>query len=138
MTAKSVSQLLDDLGVTKTHSRPYNANDNPFSEAQFKTLKYRPDYPNPFGSAADARSWAHAFFDWYNHQHHHTALGLLTPATVHQGQAAQLTAQRQGTLRIAYNLHPERFVKGVPTPPQPPDAVWINPPKSNPDTSFRV
>jgi putative transposase len=138
MTAKSVAQLLDDLGVAKTHSRPYNSNDNPFSEAQFKTLKYRPDYPYLFGSAADARFWAHAFFAWYNHQHHHSGLGLLTPATVHLGDAAQVTAQRQHTLRVAYNLHPERFVKGAPMPPQPPDAVWINPPKSVIDASFRV
>lgn len=138
MIAKSVAQLLDDLGVTKTHSRPYNSNDNPFSEAQFKTLKYRPDYPNPFGSTADARSWAHAFFAWYNYQHHHTGLGLLTPATVHLGDAAQVTARRHDTLRVAYNLHPERFVKGAPMPPQLPDAVWINPPKSVFVTPFRV
>jgi len=128
MTAKSLAQLLDDLGVTKTHSRPYNANDNPFSEAQFKTMKYRPDYPERFADLTQAHTWAHAFFGWYNNDHHHTSLGLLTPAIVHYGQAPQVTAQRQATLAVAYNLHPERFVKGVPLPPQPPAAVWINPP----------
>lgn len=128
MTAKSLAQLLDDLGVTKTHSRPYTANDNPFSEAQFKTMKYRPDYPVRFADPTQAHAWAHAFFGWYNNEHHHTSLGLLTPAIVHYGQATQVTAQRQATLTVAYNLHPERFVKGVPQPPQPPVAVWINPP----------
>ena len=128
MTAKSLAQLLDDLGVTKTHSRPYTANDNPFSEAQFKTMKYRPDYPERFADPTQARTWAHTFFGWYNNEHHHTSLGLLTPAIVHYGQATQVTAQRQATLTVAYNLHPERFVKGGPRPPQPPTAVWINPP----------
>lgn len=128
MTAKSLAQLLDDLGVTKTHSRPYTANDNPFSEAQFKTMKYRPDYPERFADPTQARTWAHTFFGWYNNEHHHTSLGLLTPAIVHYGQATQVTAQRQATLTVAYNLHPERFVKGGPQPPQPPTAVWINPP----------
>jgi len=131
MTAKTLAQLLDDLGVIKTHSRPYNANDNPFSEAQFKTMKYRPDYPDRFGCAAAARTWAQRFFAWYNHEHHHTSLALLTPAAVHTGQAAQLTAQRQATLLVAYDLHPERFVKGAPQPPPLPAAVWINPPAAS-------
>jgi putative transposase len=138
MTAKTVAQLLDDLSVTKTHSRPYTANDNPFSEAQFKTMKYRPDYPDRFGCLPDARVWAQAFFDWYNNHHHHSSLGLLTPAIVHAGCAVQVTALRQATLLVAYNLHPERFVKGEPTPPHLPDAVWINPPKPNNDTLVRV
>lgn len=128
MIAQSVAQLLDRLGVLKTHSRPYTSNDNPFSEAQFKTMKYRPDYPDRFGSAPDARTWAHTFFDWYNNEHHHIGLGLLTPATVHYGQAPTLIAQRQATLTAAYVLHPERFVKGEPKPFPLPAAVWINPP----------
>lgn len=128
MIAHSVAQLLDLLGVAKTHSRPYTSNDNPFSEAHFKTMKYRPDYPERFGSSQDARTWAHAFFDWYNNEHHHFALGLLTPASVHFGQAPELIAQRQLTLDAAYERHPERFVHGAPTPPTLPTAVWINPP----------
>lgn len=135
MTAKVVAQLLDDLGVTKTHSRPYTSNDNPFSEAQFKTMKYRPDYPDRFGCKADARAWAQAFFGWYNNEHYHMNLGLLTPATVHYGRAPQVIAQRQTTLAVAYRLHPERFVKGEPKPLVLPDAVWINPPKLAHDVS---
>ena len=130
MTSKTVAQLLIDLNVAQSHSRPYTPDDNPFSEAQFKTLKYRPDYPNRFESLAAAQDWVRAFFDWYNHQHRHSSLGLMTPATVHYGQAAELTAQRQVTLQAAYNAHPERFVNGIPQPPQVPQAVWINPPRS--------
>jgi putative transposase len=129
MIAKPLAQLLADLGVTKSHSRPHTANDNPFSEAQFKTLKYRPDYPQTFGSLQDARSWSHSFFDWYNHQHHHTGIALLTPADVHYGRADEMIAQRQAVLNAAYLQHPARFVKGSPVPPQLPTAVWINPPK---------
>jgi putative transposase len=129
MTAKSLALFLTDLGVAQSHSRPYTSNDNPFSEAQFKTLKYRPDYPDRFGSLADARTWANPFFAWYNHQHRHTALGLLTPATVHQGLAQQYHQQRQQVLQAAYARHPERFIKGQPLPPALPTAVWINPPK---------
>ena len=128
MTSKSVAQLLADLGVTKTHSRPHVSNDNPYSEAQFKTLKYRPDYPAQFGSAADARGWARPFFQWYNHEHHHSGIGLLTPATVHSGQAAETIAARQHVLLAACQAHPERFVRGAPRPPALPTAVWINPP----------
>ena len=131
MMAKTVAQLLVDLSVTKSHSRPYTASDNPFSEAQFKTMKYRPDYPDRFGSIADARAWARAFFHWYNNDHRHSGLGLMTPATVHYGLAAQLTAQRHAVLHTAYAQHPERFVKGLPKPPQVPTAVWINPPRSD-------
>ena len=87
MTSKTVAQLLADLGVAKSHSRPHVSNDNPYSEAQFKTLKYRPDYPDRFGSLEDARQWARSFFAWYNEQHHHIGLGLLTPAVVHTGRA---------------------------------------------------
>ena len=130
MTSKTVAQLLIDLNVAQSHSRPYTPDDNPFSEAQFKTLKYRPNYPDRFESLAAAQNWARAFFDWYNNQHRHSSLGLMTPATVHYGQAAALTAQRQVTLQAAYNAHPERFVNGVPRPPQVPQVVWINPPRS--------
>ena len=129
MIAKSVAQLLDDLGVIKTHSRPQVSNDNPYSEAHFKTLKYRPDFPDRFGTIIEARRWAGDFFHWYNHQHYHTGLGLLTPATVHFGQAQEIQTQRQQVLQDAYDAHPERFVRGRPTAPQLPAAVWINRPK---------
>jgi putative transposase len=126
MRSKSVAQLLADLGVTKTHSRPYTANDNPYSESQFKTMKYRPDFPERFDSVVDARSWGREFFGWYNHDHHHSSLGLMTPATVHHGQAEAVRQQRQQVLLVAYAAHPERFVRGVPTPPELPSEVWIN------------
>jgi len=130
MIAKSVAQLLIDLDVVKSHSRPHVSDDNPYSEAQFKTLKYRPDYPDRFGSLVEARAWAQAFFAWYNHEHHHTGLGLLTPAVVHAGQAEVVRQQRQATLQAAYEKHPDRFVKGAPIPAALPEAVWINPPKA--------
>jgi putative transposase len=129
MIAKPVALLMADLGVTKSHSRPHVSNDNPFSESQFKTMKYRPDYPDRFGSLQDARTWFSAFFDWYNNEHHHSALGLMTPADVHFGRAPVLIAKRQQVLEEAYQKNPERFVRGLPTPPQLPEAVWINPPK---------
>lgn len=129
MRSKTVAQLLADLGVEKSHSRPYVSNDNPYSEAQFKTMKYRPDYPDRFGSAYDARVWAQAFFPWYNHEHYHSGLGLLTPAMVHYGEAERVRAQRQQVLSAAHGQHPERFVRGRPTPPTLPAAVWINAPK---------
>ena len=129
MTSKPVAFLMADLGVTKTHSRPHVSNDNPYSEAQFKTLKYRPDYPERFGCQQDARMWAKEFFDWYNYEHHHSALGLLTPADVHYDRAHAVIQQRQHVLLAAYQKNPERFVKGLPKPPQLPEAVWINPPK---------
>lgn len=128
MTSKPVAFLLADLGVTKTHSRPHVSNDNPYSEAQFKTLKYRPDYPVRFGCQQDARAWASPFFDWYNHEHHHTGLALLTPADVHFNRAQVVLQKRQAVLQAAYEKTPERFVKGIPTPAQLPEAVWINPP----------
>ena len=128
MTSKPVAFLLADLGVTKTHSRPHVSNDNPFSESHFKTMKYRPDYPDRFGSKQDARVWAEEFFRWYNHQHHHSGLGLLTPAVVHYEQAQQVREKRQQTLQNAFALHPERFVRGLPKPHPLPVAVWINPP----------
>jgi putative transposase len=128
MTSKTLALLLADLGVGKSHSRPYTSDDNPFSEAQFKTMKYRPDYPDRFGSPQDARQWTHPFIHWYNNEHRHTSLGLMTPATVHYSLAAELTVQRQVTLQAAYEKNPERFVKGLPTPPKLQTAVWINPP----------
>jgi putative transposase len=131
MRSKSVAQLLADLGITKTHSRPYTANDNPYSESQFKTIKYRPDFPERFDSVADARSWAREFFRWYNHDHRHSGLGLMTPATVHHGQAEVVRQQRQQVLLVAYAAHPERFVRGVPTPPELPSEVWINKPQAD-------
>jgi putative transposase len=129
MTSKTVAMLLADLGVTKTHSRPYVSDDNPFSEAQFKTLKYRPDYPERFGSVPDARGWSREFFDWYNYFHHHSGIQLLTPADVHYGRSGQVLQQRQQILFDAYQKHPERFVKGQPALQPLPSAVWINAPK---------
>jgi len=128
MTSKPVALLLADLGVTKTHSRPHVSNDNPYSEAQFKTMKYCPDYPTRFGCLQDARAWAAEFFDWYNRQHHHTGLALLTPADVHFDRTNDVLQKRQAVLQAAYEKTPERFVKGVPHPTQLPKAVWINPP----------
>lgn len=130
MTSKPLAFLLADLGVTRTHSRPSVSNDNPFSEAQFKTMKYRPDYPDRFGSLPDAQAWARQFFPWYNQAHHHTGLNLLTPAQVHYGLAAEVLLARQKVLQQAYAAHPERFVRGVPQAGRLPMAVWINPPQS--------
>jgi putative transposase len=128
MTSKPVALLLADLGIVKTHSRPQVSNDNPFSEAQFKTLKYCPAFPERFGSLEDGRAFCHDFFRWYNREHHHSGLGFLTPAVVHYGLAPSVHAQRTHVLAAAYALHPERFVKGVPKPADLPHAVWINPP----------
>ena len=129
MKSKPVALLLADLGVTKTHSRPYTSDDNPFSEAQFKTLKYRPDFPERFGSLEDARVFCQTFFSWYNREHRHAGIGLMTPAAVHEGRAATMRAARQQVLMTAYAAHPERFVRKPPQPPVLPQAVWINPPK---------
>jgi putative transposase len=129
MTSKPIALLLADLGVTKTHARPHVSNDNPFSEAQFKTLKYRPAFPTRFGSIQDARAHCHVFFPWYNTEHHHSGLGLLTPADVHHGMAEQRIAARATVLATAYAEHPERFPVGRPQPPARPVEVWINPPK---------
>jgi putative transposase len=128
MKSKPVALLLADLGVTKTHSRPHVSDDNPYSESQFRTLKYRPGFPDRFGSIEDARGFCRAFFEWYNHQHHHSGLGLMTPAVVHLGQAADLLIQRQAVLDTAFQAHPERFVRRPPKPPSLPTAVWINKP----------
>lgn len=128
MTAKRVAQLLIDLGVTQSHSRPRVPDDNPYSEAQFKTLKYHPDYPGRFGSFQEALEWARRFFGWYNQQFYHSSLGLLTPASVHYGQAEIILDQRQQVLQAAYQAHPERFVQGRPQPPSLAAEVWINQP----------
>ena len=128
MIAKPVALLLADLGVAKTHSRPHVSNDNPFSEAQFKTLKYRPDFPERFGGLQDARAFSVDFFRWYNTEHHHTGIGLLTPHDLHHGLAPVRVNQRAATLTAAYVAHPERFPRGVPTPPEVPTAAWINKP----------
>lgn len=134
MTARSMSELLVNLGVVKSHSRPHVCNDNPYSEAQFKTLKYRPDFPDRFGSLPDARAWCQSFFPWYNEEHYHSGLGLLTPTTVHYGQHPSVHRQRQEVLDAAFAAHPERFVGGRPTVQPLPKAVWINPPKVQEDT----
>lgn len=129
MKSKPVALLLSDLGVTKTHSRPHTSDDNPFSESQFKTLKYRPDFPNRFGSIEDARLFSQRFFSWYNREHHHSGIALLTPETVHFGKAPDVLKERQNVLSTAYNDHPERFVRKCPLPQPLHEAVWINPPK---------
>jgi putative transposase len=128
MISKPVAMLLADLGATKTHSRPYTSTDNPYSEAQFKTLKYRPEFPERFDSIEQARAFCRTFFDWYNHQHRHAGIGLMTPAAVHYGRATELHAERQRVLAAAYAATPERFVQGAPKPPTPPTAAWINKP----------
>jgi putative transposase len=130
MTSKPVALLLADLGVTKTHSRPHVSNDNPFSEAQFKTLKYRPAFPERFGSIQDARASCHDFFAWYNTAHRHSSLGLLTPHDMHHGMADERVAARAGVLAAAYAAHPERFPGGLPQPSTCPREVWINRPST--------
>lgn len=131
MKSGLVAQLLAELGVTKTHSRPYVSNDNPFSEAQFKTMKYRPEFPNRFGSLDEAHSFSGDFFRWYNGEHRHTGIGLHTPENVHYGRAAEIDGERRRALHAAYAAHPERFVRRVPVPPVIPAAVWINPPEES-------
>jgi putative transposase len=132
MTSKPVALLLSDLGVIKSHSRPYVSDDNPFSESQFKTMKYRPQFPDRFGSIVDSRAFCQAFFPWYNTEHRHSGIGLLTPHDVHYGLANQRVAERAHVLAAAYAAHPERFVRGMPQPAAVPAEVWINPPKPRP------
>jgi len=129
MKSKPVALLLADLGITKSHSRPHVSDDNPFSESQFKTLKYRPGFPDRFGSIQDGRSFCQDFFLWYNCEHRHSGIGLLTPEMVHYGKAELVTSQRQIVLASAFDAHPERFVRGMPMPPSLPEAAWINKPK---------
>jgi len=128
MASKPVALLLADLGIVKSHSRPHVSNDNPYSEAQFKTLKYRPGFPARFGSIEDARSFCQGFFPWYNTEHRHSGIALYAPADVHYGRTPALELARAGVLAGAYAAHPERFVRRPPTPPALPGAVWINPP----------
>lgn len=128
MTSKVVAYLYADLGVTKSHSRPYTSNDNPFSESAFRTLKYRPDFPKRFGCIEDARVHCRVFFAWYNGAHRHSSLGLMTPDTVHYGRAEAVSATRSIVLDKAFRAHPERFVRRAPTPPALPTETWINPP----------
>jgi putative transposase len=129
MRSKPVAFLLADLGVTKTHSRPYVSDDNPYSESHFRTLKYRPEFPDCFGAIEDARAFGHVFFPWYNDDHRHSGLGLLTPAVVHFGEAPVVLARRQVVLDAAYAAHPDRFVRHPPIPLPLPSAVWINKPR---------
>ena len=131
MASKPVAFLLADLGVTKSHSRPHCSNDNPFSEAQFKTLKYRPDFPNSFGSLQDARAFCVAFYRWYNQDHRHSGIGMHTPFDVHHGHAATVRKARAQTLAAAYQETPERFVRKPPEPPALPGTTWINRPEPN-------
>lgn len=128
MTSKPVAQLLVDLGVARSHSRPHVSNDNPYSEAQFKTLKYCPAFPDRFGSIQDARTFCTAFFTYYNHEHRHSGIGLHTPASVHYGTATEIREQRAVVLDTAYNTNPARFGHRRPQPPKLPTIAWINEP----------
>ena len=135
MRCKPVAALLVDLDVAKTHSRPRVSDDNPYSEAKFKTLKYRPDFPPRFGSIQDARAHCQGFFRWYNTEHRHTGIALMTPHMVHYGQAAAVTEQRAVTLNAAFAATPNRFKYVAPRPPELPSAAWINPPKQHPPSA---
>jgi putative transposase len=128
MKAKATALMLADLGVTKSHSRPYTSNDNPFSESHFKTLKYQPQFPKRFGCIQDAKTFCRAFFAWYNQDHHHLGIGLMTPDQVHYGLTDAVHAARQQILDQAFRTNPDRFVNKPPQPPPKPTAVWINPP----------
>jgi putative transposase len=131
MTSKLVAQLLADLGVTKTHSRPHVSNDNPFSEAQFKTLKYCPKFPQRFGCIEDSRAFCQDFFGWYNKEHRHSGIALMTPEQVHYGLAEEVYLHRESVLAAAFEMHPSRFKRKKPVPNTPPEEVWINPPPSS-------
>jgi putative transposase len=135
MTAKPVAFLLADLGVTKSFSRPHVSNDNPYSESQFRTMKYRPEFPERFGSFEDAHGFCGRFFGWYNDDHRHSGIGLHTAADVHYGRAQVAREKRGIVLDAAYQLHPERFVRKPPEPPALPSAVWINEPKEETATT---
>ena len=131
MTSKPVAFLMADLGVTKTHSRPYVSDDNPYSESHFRTMKYRPDFPDRFGSIQDSRSFCQQFFAWYKEEHRHSRIELLTPAMVHYGQVSAIVKQRQVVLDAAYQAHPERFVRRPARSTTVPKEVWINKPPEN-------
>lgn len=128
MRSKRVAELLVKLEVTKSHSRPYCSNDNPYSESQFKTMKYRPEFPERFSSLEEAKIFCKTFFNWYNHRHCHSGIAMLTPVVVHYGLAERVIARRDEVLACAYELHPERFVKRKPTAKRLPREVWINKP----------
>ena len=130
MTSKLVTHLLADLGVVKSHSRPHVSNDNPFSESQFKTMKYRPEFPKRFGSIQDARVFCQNFFKWYNWEYYHSGIGLMIPGIVHYNYTNEVLKYRQTVLDVAAKNHPERFVKKHPMPPKVPVAAWINPPEN--------
>jgi putative transposase len=136
MRGKPVAFLLADLGVTKTHSRPYTSNDNPYSESQFRTMKYRPEFPDRFGCIQDARAFCQPFFAWYNDDHRHSGIGMLTPAMVHFGLAPAIRQQRQTVLDAAYLAHPDRFVRRPPSPLPLPKEVWINKPQSSDENTL--
>jgi putative transposase len=135
MVAKPVAHLLADLGVTKSHSRPHVSNDNPYSESQFRTLKYRPEFPDRFGCIEDAHAYSGWFFDWYNNEHRHSGIGFHTPADVHYGRSDTVRARRAEVLDAAYTAHPERFVRKPPEPPALPTVAWINQPPEKEDTA---
>jgi hypothetical protein len=130
MKAKATALMLANLGVIKSHSRPHTSNDNPFSEAHFKTLKYQPEFPKRFQTIGEARTFCRRLAAWYNEDHHHAGIGLMTPDQIHFGQASAIHAARQSALDAAFLRSPERFVRQHPKPPQIPTAVWINPPKN--------
>ena len=134
MIAKGTRQLLAGLGIYESHSRPRVSDDNPFSEAQFRTLKYHPNFPRRFGSLQDAEAFCRRFFAWYNAQHHHSGLAYLTPDDVHHGRAQEVLQRRQRVLDLAHRQRPERFVADSPRVPQLPSAVWINPPQEGGQT----
>lgn len=131
MTSKPVALLLADLGVTKSHSRPYVSNDNPYSESQFKTMKYRPDFPGQFGCLEDSRSFCQVFFNWYNTEHYHSGIGYLPPEDVHYGRAQQIIKERETVLKAAFEKYQNRFKGKVPKPMALPKTVWINKPSPN-------
>jgi putative transposase len=128
MIAKTTAQLFVTLGISKSHSRPQVSDDNPYSESQFKTLKYRPGFPDRFGSLQDSVAFCRSFFSWYNTEHRHSGIGMMTPEVVHYGLARRLIESRKKVLEVAFKDYPERFVRGVPLPPALPQAAWINPP----------
>jgi len=128
MIAKTTAQLFVTLGINKSHSRPHVSDDNPYSESQFKTLKYCPGFPDRFGSLQDAVAFCRSFFTWYNTEHRHSGIGMLTPEVVHYGLARDVVESRKKVLQVAFEAHPERFVRGLPLPPALPEAAWINPP----------
>jgi putative transposase len=136
MKSKAVALLLSDLGVTKSHSRPYVSNDNPYSESSFKTLKYRPDFPDRFGSIEDARVHCQGFFAWYNGEHRHSGIAMLTPETLHYGESDQIIRARTAVLTAAFEANPQRFKGKCPVPKHPPQEVWINPPKLQAETGM--